>query len=202
MPRASHPIALKLVVTAVALVLTAVVWSAGTWSAFNQTSASPGNSVATGTVVLGDNDAGSALLSLSNAAAGATATSCIKVTYTGTLPANVRLYGAVGGTGLASYLTLTITRGTFSGTPAAKSCTGFTADTTNYGSGAGIVYTGLLSAFPTTTAAAVLEPKAAAPEEWTTNETHGYKLTVTLGNNAAMSGKNATADFTWQAFNA
>ena len=51
---------------------------------------------------------------------GATSTACQQVSYTGTAPATVRLWGTVGGTGLAPYLTVKITRGTFSGTPAVE----------------------------------------------------------------------------------
>ena len=42
----------KVVIAALALVATSLVWSGGTFSAFNKTSAMPGNSVAAGTVVL------------------------------------------------------------------------------------------------------------------------------------------------------
>ena len=64
----------------------------------------------------------------------------------------VHLYDTVGGTGLATYLNLTVTRGTISGTPAAGSCTGFTADTTAWsGAGAGVIYNGTLASFPAST---------------------------------------------------
>jgi len=81
-----------------------------------------------------------AVLSLANAKPGAVSTGCLNVSYTGTLPANVKLYGTGGGTGLNQYLNLVVTRGTFTGTPPAGSCTGFTADSTNYiTQGAGVM---------------------------------------------------------------
>ncbi len=98
-PTTNH--AVKLVAIAVALVVSVTVWSAGTWSAFDRTASSPGNSAATGTVVLTDNDGGSALLSLSGARSGSSVTSCTKVTYGATVPAEVRIYGTVGGSGRA-----------------------------------------------------------------------------------------------------
>ncbi|MDX6665022.1 MAG: hypothetical protein QOG68_1228 [Solirubrobacteraceae bacterium] len=182
----------KLAATGIALVATTLVWSGGTFSAFNKTSSMPGNSVQAGTVVLADNDAGTGLLTIAAAKPGDSSTGCINVSYTGTAPSTVRLYGTIGGTGLAPYLTLVVTRGTFTGTPAAGSCTGFTAD-----SGGGILYNGLLSAFPTTTGTAIADPAAS----WTSGDKRGYKLQVTLpaGAAAGAQGLTATSVFTWQA---
>lgn len=188
----------KLVAIAVALVLSATVWSAGTWSAFDRTASSPGNAVATGTVVLADNDGGSPLLSLSGARSGSSVTSCTKVTYSGTVPADVRLYGTIAGA-LAGNLTLTITRGAIAGTPAAKSCTNFVADSTDYLSkGAGVIYSGTLSAFPASAGAALPDPTSGAAEAWSAGEAHAYKLTVTMSS-ASGAGTSASADFTWLA---
>lgn len=195
-------IRIKVVTAAVALVATSLVWSGGTFSAFNKTSSMPGNSVAAGTVVLTDNDGGTSPLSLSGAKPGDSDTACFNVSYTGSAPSKVRLYGTVAGTGLAPYLTLTVTRGTFSGTPAAGSCTGFTADTTNWnGSGAGVIYTGLLSAFPTSTGTAINDPNTASVATWNSADKHGYKLVLTLpaGTASGAQGLTATADFTWLA---
>lgn len=189
---------LKLAAIAVALGCTAVVWPGGTWSAFDRSASSPGNAVATATVSLADNDGGAALLSLSGARSGSSVTSCTKVTYGGTVPADVRLYGSVSGA-LASSLTLTVTRGTIAGSPAAKSCTGFAADGTDYLSrGAGVIYSGALSAFPTSAAGALLDPTSGAAEQWDAGEAHAYKLTVTMSS-ASGAGQSATADFTWLA---
>src|SRR5215217_7874262 len=149
MSDAARSLVVKLIAIAVALTLSATVWSAGTWSAFDKTVSSPGNAIATATVSLADNDGDAPLLSLLGARNGSTVTSCTKVTFGGDVPADVRVYGTVSG-GLASYLTLTVTRGTIAGTPAARSCTGFTADSADYLSrGAGVIYSGNLSAFPT-----------------------------------------------------
>lgn len=124
----------------------AAVAGAGTWSAFSSTTASTGDSFAAGTVQLSDNDAGSALLSLSSAMPGASSTGCVLVTYGGTLDADLRLYASVTGD-LAPYLTLTVTRGTDSA-PSFSSCAAFTPDATNYvGAGPGVVYSGPLSGY-------------------------------------------------------
>ena len=196
-------IALKLVALAAALAATSTVWSAGTWSAFHRTSDMPGNSVGAGTVQLGDNDSGTSLLSLSSARPGDTTTNCIRVSYSGTAPAHVRLYGAVGGTGLAGHLTLTVTRGTFSGTPSAGSCTGFTPDATDWtGNGAGVVYSGALADFPQSSGTAIVDPVSGSADTWSEGDRHGYRFTATLQAVSAAQGKTATADFTWQAVSA
>ena len=120
-----------------------------------------------------DNDGGSALLSLSAAKPGDSVTACENVAYTGSAGALMRLYGSTGGTGLASHLTLTVMRGTFTGTPAAGSCTGFTADS------GGTIYSGTLSSFPASTGSAVVDTPT-----WTSGDKHGYRLTLALPSNA------------------
>lgn len=175
------------------------VAGAATYAAFSSVSTNPGNSFSAGTVAIGDNDGGAAMLSLSSATPGSSDTSCIKVTYTGTLSSTVRLFGTVTGS-LAPYLTLTVTRGTSSS--GFDSCAGFTADATNYvGAGAGVVYSGLLSAFPSSYAAGIVDPTSGTPESWTTSESHDYKLVISLNNDNAAQGLSSTAAFTWEARN-
>jgi predicted ribosomally synthesized peptide with SipW-like signal peptide len=185
-----------------ALVLGGLLAVAGTatFSAFSSQTSNSGNSFAAGTVHLTDNDAGTAMLALTNAQPGATDTSCIVLTYSGTLDSTVRLYGAVAGA-LGPYLTLTVTRGTDS-SPSFDSCTNFTADATDYiGSGNGVVYQGLLSAFPSTYAAGLVDPTSGSPETWTSPEAHSYRFVVTLANDNAAQGLSTTAAFTWEARN-
>jgi len=183
---------IKLLATAVAVVAISLVWSGGTFSTFNKTSSMPGNSVAAGTVVLTDNDAGTTPLAMSGVVPGGTQTACVQVSYTGSAPSTVRFYGTTGGTGLAPYLNLTVTRGTFSGTPAAGSCTGFTADATG-----SVLYNDVMSSFPTTTGTAIADPASS----WTSGDKRGYKLQWTLpsGVASAAQGKSATFGVTWQA---
>lgn len=172
----------------------------GTYSAFTATTANTGNSFAAGTVVIDDNDGATAMLSLSNAKPGDSDTSCTRIRYTGSLSSTVRLYGSVSGS-LASYLTLTVTRGTDS-SPSFDSCTGFTADATDYnGNGAGVVYSGTLAAFPASYAAGIVDPKASTPESWTNDEQHSYRFTISLQNNNAAQGLSASGSFTWEARN-
>lgn len=171
--------------------------SGTTMAAFQGDTANTGNSITSGSVAIGDNDAGSALFSLTGMQTSDPAVNkCVKVTYTGTIDSTVRLYATVAGS-LAPYLQLTVTRGTDS-SPSFSSCTNFTADATDYlGSGAGVIYTGLLSNYPTSYASGIVDPKSATPETWATNESHSYKFSVTL--NTGGGGLSSTADFTWEA---
>jgi hypothetical protein len=193
-------VARRIVLSVVVVGVAAVAIAAATRSSFSKTTANPSNSFSAGTVAIGDNDAGSSVVSLSAARPGTTSSGCIRVSYTGTLAANVHLYGATTGT-LAQYLTLTITRGTDSA-PSFPSCSSFTADSTNYiGAGAGVVYSGSLSSFATT------YPNFASgladPQGWTQNGAHSYKVAVTLPSGAASAaqGLSSTASFTWEAQN-
>lgn len=189
----------RLLASLAVLLAVGVVVGAGTYSAFFSSPESTGDSFAAGTVYISDNDAGAAVLSLTNAVPGNSDTSCVRVPYAGSLPATVRLYGSSSGA-LAPYLTLTVTRGT-DAAPSFDSCTGFTADATNYiGAGAGVVYSGSLSAYPTA-GSPLIEPTAGTPETWTTSEEHSYRFVISLDNNLSAQGQSATAGFTWEARN-
>jgi hypothetical protein len=195
MPRRS-----ALVLVAIALVVT--IAGAQTWAAYSATTDNAANSFATGTVALTDNDSGAALLTLAAAIPGATDTGCITVTYTGSLDSAVRLYGTTSGTGLDAYLDLRIRRGSFTGTaPAFDACTNFTPDSTDYGSGAGVVYDGTLLAYPDDHATGIVDPPAGGAETWTTGESHVYELRVTLQDDVNAKAKTANQIFTWEARN-
>jgi predicted ribosomally synthesized peptide with SipW-like signal peptide len=98
--RQNGVIALVAVGISAALVLTA------TNAAFTATTTNPGNTFAAGSVALSDDDNGSAMFSTGNLKPGDSETHCILVSYSGTLGAQVRLYGTTTGTGLGTYLHL------------------------------------------------------------------------------------------------
>lgn len=199
---------MKLLVTALVVGVVGIVAGTQTWAAFSSTTSNSGDSFAAGTVAISDNDAGAALLSLSAAVPGAFDEGCITVTYSGSLSATVKLYGAgtfTSGSSLAPYLDLTITRGSFGSPPAFDSCTGFTADATNYiGAGAGVIFNGTLDGFNTSHtsfANGLTDPTSGSPEVWDSAESHVYKIRATLQNNSAAQGLNVTETFTWEAQN-
>lgn len=173
---------------------------AGSYAVFTATTGNTGNSFASGTVAIQDNDSNTAMLALANAKPGDADTSCIRIEYTGSLDSTVRLYGSVSGS-LASYLTLTVTRGTDS-SPSFDSCANFTPDATNYiGAGNGVVYSGPLSSFPASYAAGIVDPTSGSPETWSQGEAHSYRFVVTLQDDNAAQGLTGNASFTWEARN-
>jgi predicted ribosomally synthesized peptide with SipW-like signal peptide len=197
--RKKSRVGMKLLITAVVLGLVGVVGGLGTWSAFSDTTTNPGNSFESGSVTIEDDDSGSAMFSLTGMKPGDAAVSrCIDVTYTGSLDAQVRMYGTTGGTGLAQYLDVTVTRGekaaAFSG------CGDFVADTTDYiGQGAGVVYSGTLDGFADSYAGANDDPTSASPETWSQSEDHAYRFVVSLVDDNNAQAKTATQTFTWEA---
>ena len=151
------------------------------------------NSFAAGTVDVADDDANGALISLSNAKPGDSATGCIKVSYTGTLASNVRLYGTVATGTLAPYLTLTVTRGT-KAAGLRRRCSGFTADSTNYiGAGTGVIYSGRSQRLPGNWAAGIVDRTTAARprarrRRWTNPSNHVYKFVDHAANDNNAQG--------------
>ncbi len=97
----------------------------------------------------------------------------------------VRLYANLSGD-LASYLNLTIERGTGAAGGAGHSCTGFTPTAT--------VYTGTLAGLPTTYTTGL--------DEWhpsNSPETVSYRISTATNNDQTQKGKTAQSTFTWQA---
>lgn len=171
-----------------ALVLaTTLVWHTA-YAAFSVSTSPFSTSFSTGTVVIGDDDTGTALFSLSGLKPGAAATRCLTVTSTGNVPALVRLYGTGRSTtkSLTSYLNLSILSGTGG---SSASCSGFTPGST--------VYTGSLASLPTTFSAGV--------GSWTTTgssgETRTFQITASLSSSAPTTTQTGTASvaFTWEA---
>jgi hypothetical protein len=123
---------------------------------------------------------------------------CVTVTYAGP-PARVRLYGDQTVSGLESYVTLTLTRGT--GTVSSPgSCAGFLADPQDYiGQGAGVIYRGALGVFPADYDASGEEPDGFPGETWTDGETHVYRFHVSLNDTNAAQGLSVVQYFTWEA---
>ncbi len=185
----------KVAASAVIVGLVAAISGTGTWAAFSDTTGNTGDAFAAGTVRISDNDAGSAMMTLTDAYPGDDVEGCIQVTYSGTLDADVRLYADVTGT-LGQYLTLTVTRGT-DPSPSFPGCGGFVPDATDYqGDGPGVVYEGDLDAFPAAWGGGVVDPGT-----WSTSDSHAYRFEVTLQNDDAAEARTAGADFVWEARN-
>jgi len=170
----------------------------GTFSAFSSTTTNSGNQFDAGTVHLTDNDAGAAMYNVSNRKPGQSTQSCIKVTYGGTLPADVKLYTTSSVGPVADYIDLTVEKG--SGNPTFPGCTGFTPEST--------IYTGELDDF-TTAKNSYANGIAAFPgaqTAWNQNDTLVYRFTLTLqddnnANGGATPLSTGSHAFTWEARN-
>ena len=166
----------------------------GAYSAFSDTTSNAGNHFDAGTVTIGDN-ATSPLYAVSNAKPGTPSPDhCIKITYSGSLPASVKVYRSAfsGGStpNLADYVTLTVTKGTGS----AENCSDFSGSTQ--------VYNGLLSAFGTDWSTGTALTNASASAAWAQNDAVTYKFSAQVADNNAAKGLNTgTHTFTWEAQN-
>ncbi|MBM2619715.1 hypothetical protein JIG36_29825 [Actinoplanes sp. LDG1-06] len=181
--------------TIVAALVAAVVTVAGsTWAAFTGTTANSGNTLVAGSVVLSDDDSGSALFSTGGLKPNASVVNCVQVSYTGSLPATVRLFASAtsdttgpSGTGLLDYLRVRVeesSTGSFG-------CAGFGSPAT--------IWDTSVSTFPTTYAGGF----PSALSSWPTGTSRTYRFTVTVEPTVPDSsdGSSATATFTWEAHN-
>jgi predicted ribosomally synthesized peptide with SipW-like signal peptide len=185
----------KTLATLVVIGVTGALAAFGTFAAFSDTTSNSGNEFSTGTVTLTNNSTSAMFNNVTGATPGAPATDrCIKVAYTGSLAATVKLYTTdVSSGALSQYVDVTVTPGTYSGPdPAFPLCTGFTPDA------GGAIYTGTLDAFRqnknnyTNGVTAVAAPSTV------------YKFSYTLNASAPNSAQGATTgthSYTWEARN-
>ncbi len=169
----------------------------GTFSAFSASTSNSGNRLSTGDVEIADNDAGSPMYFNLNAEPGETVTKCIKVTYSGSLDADVKLYlgGSLGA--LADYVNLKITPGTQTDTAGLGCNADFAADS------GGAIYDGELDEFAAhSNFANGLADGPGAAAYWTQNQSVTYKFEVTVQDDPGAEGKDTNAhSFTWEAQN-
>jgi len=181
----------RLAAVAAGLLVMSLLVVTGSRAAFNASTSNDTNTFAAGTVVLSDDDDGSVMFDLTGMKPGDNATRCVNVSYTGSLAADVRMYGAVGGTGLATYLDTVVDIGTGAAGGVAMDCTGFTASSNLHNS--------TLEAFGT--AHTDFGNGAGGFAGVTGPVTRSYRVNVTLQDDNAAQGKTATATFTWEAQN-
>lgn len=114
----------------IALIISGVAVGHASYSAYSATTTNPTSNWTSGSVNLSDDDSNAAAFNVTNTKPGASGSRCLTVTSHGSLPANVRIYGANGSgtTNLAAYIDLTITQGTGG---SFGSCAGFQPTSTN-----------------------------------------------------------------------
>jgi len=189
----------KVLLTALCVGALGSLAAMGVFGAFSSTTTNAGNTITAGTVAIADNDAGAAMYSIANAKPGESVSKCIKVTYSGSLDADVRIYTTSTIGSLGQYVDLTITPGTQT-TPSFPSCTGFTADSS------GALYTGTLQNFGNTrnSYANGVADNPGSGTKWAANESVVYQVTATLQSSAPEAAQGATTGahtFTWEARN-
>jgi hypothetical protein len=178
----------RVVAFAAALLLLTVLVVSRSEAAFTATTSNPTSGFSAGTIALSDDDANTAMFNLVNMVPATPASSCITVTYSGSVPnAPVRLYGTSSGA-LAQYLDVTVQVGTGG---SFGNCAAFTPSST--------LYTGTLAAFSSghTNWATGIAAFTAASNP--TSEV--FKVTVTVEDNNAAQGLTATSGFTWESQN-
>lgn len=171
------------------------------FSAFSATTANPGNAYTSGSVTLTDNDAGSAMFTGANLKPGlvtgnsGATVECVRVSYTGSLSANVRMYAAVTSGTLADYLDVRVRFGTGS----SRNCGDFTPSGTDFDGGgpltAGVIYNGEMDELPSTYASGVAYPATA----WTNGTTGTYEFRVTVQDDNNAQNRSADHTVTWEA---
>jgi len=190
----------KVLLTALCVGALGSLAAMGVFGAFSATTSNAGNTITAGTVAIADNDAGAAMYSIPNAKPGESVSKCIKVTYTGSVDADVRIYTTSTIGSLGQYVDLTITPGT-QATPTFPSCTGFTPDA------GGALYTGTLQNFGTAKgsyANGVVDNPGTVATKWVANDSVVYQVTATLQSSAPDVAQGLTTGahtFTWEARN-
>jgi predicted ribosomally synthesized peptide with SipW-like signal peptide len=167
----------------------------GVFAAFSSQTDNPGNNVTAGTVTLADNDSGTALYDIANAKPGSTQTSCIRVNYTGSLDADVKLFTPSTIGALGPHVTLKIESGT-QAVPVFPTCVGFSAETT--------LFDAALSTFPTAYASGVSDYPGIVASKWVNNDAVVYRVTATLAANAPDTAQGNTTGshiLRWEARN-
>ncbi len=160
------------------------VWRTSS-AAFSASTSNAGNSWAAGTVTIGDDDSGSALFNATGLTPGATNSRCIVVSYSGSVSAGVRLYGAGVSGGLADYLDLVVEEGSGG---SFGDCTGFTPS--------GSLFTGTLTAFASST------DFATGLGSWSPTgpgQTRTYRFSYAVRSDNAAQGTTGAASFVWEA---
>jgi hypothetical protein len=185
-----------------------LVWQAS-YAAFSATTTNPNNTFSAGTVTLTDNRQPSTVMfNPTGLKPGSTGSACIKVTYNGSLAANVKMYVASAdlttssSTNLAQYLTIQILEGSGN----AADCSDFTGTASNPGTptndynptGSGDT-TKTLSAFSSASGNFGTGVSSFGPTG--SGQSKTYKITYWLQDNSAAAGMNSTAKFTWEAQN-
>lgn len=194
------------------LLAAAVVWQS-TAAAFTATTDNAGNTWRAGSVVLTDSDGGSALFDSTADGAlqpGSTRSRCIRVDYTGDLPADIRLYVTTpvsGAVTLDPYLVMSVERGQdvpAATTVAADCSAGFTATATPT-----FLFNTATAGSPSADQTRTLSALKSARPDYANGLPIGgsvaggtslaFRVTYAVVDDNAAQNTRSTATFTWEA---
>jgi hypothetical protein len=187
----------RILVALIATGLVAIAYRRATFAAFTLTTQNANDSYAAGTVTLSDNDAGIVMWDVTNQQPTSPAlVRCIRVTYTGSLGAAVRLYTTTAASALDPYLNITVEKGSMPVGTVFPSCTGFAPQAT-------IAPAGTLQAFKTarTGWANGIPAFPGVQATWNPGDSLVYRFTVQMQNTYAAQGLTGLVSFTWEAQN-
>jgi hypothetical protein len=187
----------RLITALIATGLIAVTSGRVTFAAFTRTTTNPANAIASGTVAIADNDAGTVMWNVTNQLPTSPAiVRCIRVTYTGSLPATVNIYTTTAASPLDPYLNVTVEKGSMPAGTTFPNCTGFVSQAT-------ISAVGTLQAFKTarTGFATGITAFPGAQTSWNNADTLVYRFTVQVQNVFAAQGLTGLVGFTWEVQN-
>jgi hypothetical protein len=169
-----------------------------TSAAFTATTSNSGNRIESGSVAIGDSDAGTGVLynalDQKPGAVNGPVAKCIQVTYSGSLGAAVRLYrGAVAN---GDKFRLTVERGSGAAAGSSMDCTGFSASST--------AFDNTLDQFPNSYAAGI-DGKAGGTA-WSQSDAVDYRFTIYTVDDSTPNARTSKYDsgahsFTWEAQN-
>jgi hypothetical protein len=197
----------------VGLVLSAALTWTSTYAAFSASTGNTGNSWQTGSVVLADGDSGAALFTSGSDGAlkpGSTRSRCIRVDYTGSLVADLRLYvttPASGAVSLDPYLVMSVERGAdvAAGTTVAADCS------TGYSQAASptFLYNTQQADDPLAAGSRTLQhlkgthadfASGLVVDSTTDPDSHlTFKITYSVKDDNAAQNSQSSATFTWEA---
>ena len=169
----------------------------GSFAAFTATTTNTGNNISSGTVAISQHSGATTLYNITNQKPGQSTQKCVRVTYTGSLPALVELYVSSGITNGTLY-NIQVERGTGLTTlDGTMSCAGFSATSTAFTAAA-------LSTFPTTYGTGVDGKPTAGV--WNTNDFVDYRFTITQNDDTTANAHTSAVSsgshtFTWEAHN-
>jgi hypothetical protein len=187
----------RILVALLATGLIAVASGRATFAAFTLTTQNPNDSYAAGTVTVADNDAGTVMWNVTNQEPTSPAVvRCIRVTYTGSLAAAVRLYTTTAPSALDPFLNVTVEKGSMPVATVFPNCTGFASEAT-------IAPAGTLQVFKTTRTgwANGIAAFPGVQTTWNPGNSLVYRFTVQMQDTFAAQGLTGLVSFTWEAQN-